>query len=189
MTKKSLSEILAGKTGPQQLQDLWEQTISAPEYTLLPRGDYTAIIVAGELFNSKTNDTPGYRLTFEVLEGEYVGRRLFHDLWLTKPAMAMTKRDLEKLGVTSLDQLNKPLPPGIRCNLHVVVRKDDDGNERNRVIGFQVVGYDPPEPDPFAPEPFAPQPSPDGAVALAQSTAISDATPDGDHVVHGGAEG
>ena len=32
------------------------------------------------------------------------------------------------------------------------MRRDDDGNERNRVKSFEVIGLDEPEADPFAPE-------------------------------------
>jgi hypothetical protein len=51
----------------------------------------------------------------------------------------MTKRDLAKLGVTSLDMLDRPLPAGIVCDVKVVLRVDDDGVERNRVVSFNVV--------------------------------------------------
>ena len=32
-------------------------------------------------------------------------------------SLPMSKRDLAKLCVTSLDQLDQPLPPGIRCKV------------------------------------------------------------------------
>ena len=63
----------------------------------------------------------------------------------------MAKRDLGKLGVTSLDQLEQPLPSGIRCTVKLVLRRDDDGTEYNRVRRFDVVGIDEPERDAFAP--------------------------------------
>ncbi len=71
--------------------------------------------------------------------------------------MAMTKRDLGKLGVTSIDQLEQPLPQGIRVKAKLALRRDDDGTEYNRVRSFEVLGIDEPEKDPFAPkdEPMA----------------------------------
>jgi len=87
-----------------------------------------------------------------VLEGDYAERRFWLDVWLTEAALPMAKRDLGKLGVTSLAQLEQPLPAGIRCRVKLAVRKDDDGNEFNRVRSFEVVGLDEPEPDAFAPE-------------------------------------
>ena len=81
----------------------------------------------------------------------FAGRRFWHDLWLTPAALPMTKRDLAKLGVASLDQLEKPIPQGIRCKVKLALRRDDDGNEHNRVQLFTVIGVDAPEVDPFAP--------------------------------------
>jgi hypothetical protein len=88
-------------------------------------------------------------LTFQVLDGDHTGRRFWHDLWLTPAAMPMTKRDLGKLGVARLEQLERPLPQGIRCRVRLVVHRDDDGSERNRVRSLAVIGIEPP--DPFTP--------------------------------------
>jgi hypothetical protein len=73
------------------------------------------------------------------------------DLWLTPAALPLAKRDLGKLGVTSLEQLERPLPPGIRARVRVTLRKDDTGAEYNRVKSFDVVGIDAPAADAFAP--------------------------------------
>jgi hypothetical protein len=90
-------------------------------------------------------------LAFKIIEGEHVGRQVWHDVWLTPAALAQTKRDLGKLGVTTLEQLERPLPPGIRCKVKLNLRRDDDGTEYNRVKTFTVVGIDGPERDAFAP--------------------------------------
>ena len=118
---------------------------------MLPPGEYVCQVANGELEQSRSKGTPGYKLEFSVIDGEYKGRKVWHDCWLTEAAMPQTKRDLGKLGVTSLDQLERPLPPGIRCKVRVVIRKDDDGNQHNRVRMFEVVGIDTPKADPFAP--------------------------------------
>ena len=150
MPRKSLSDIL--KNGQQQkLADAWDSTNAAEDFTPLPRGDYVATIEAGELFTSKTKGTGGYKLAFRVVEGEHVGRRFWHDVWLTEAAVAMAKRDLGKIGVQSLDQLERPLPQGIVCAVKLVLRKDDDGTEFNRVKRFDLLRIDVPQPDPFAP--------------------------------------
>ena len=65
--------------------------------------------------------------------------------------MPQTKRDLGKLGVANLEQLENPLPRFIRCKCRLARRKGDDGNESNRLKSFEVLGVDPPEADPFAP--------------------------------------
>lgn len=145
-----LSDILSNDSG-DDLKKLFDETEAAGEMAPLPPGDYVAHITDGELETSRNKGTPGYKLTFKVVEGEYVGRRFWCDCWLTPAALPQTKRDLAKLGVTSLEQLEQPLPRFIRCKCKLALRRDDDGNERNRLKSFEVVGIDKPEEDPFAP--------------------------------------
>jgi hypothetical protein len=149
--RRRLSDILAnGQSG--KLREDWNRTEAAADFAPLPPGTYTARVLSGELFNAKSG-TPGYKLTFRVLEGEHAGRQFWHDLWLTLAALPMSKRDLGKLGVTSIEQLERPLPAGIRCTVKLVLRRDDDGAEHNRVRGFDVIAIDE---DPAADPDFAP---------------------------------
>ncbi len=149
--RRRLSDILAaGQSG--NLRDAWTRTEAAVDFAPLPAGTYTARVVSGGLFNAKSG-TPGYKLAFRVLDGEHAGRQFWHDLWLTPAALPMSKRDLGKLGVTSIEQLEQPLPAGIRCKVKLALRRDDDGTEYNRVRGFEVVGIDA---DPTADPDFGP---------------------------------
>lgn len=92
----------------------------------------------------------------------------------------MAKRDLAKIGVTSLEQLDSPLPQGIRCKIVVALRKDDDGTERNRVVRFEVLGIDEPVKDAFAPEapPVQPAHEPDGEEATGKGKKARKASSD-----------
>jgi hypothetical protein len=146
---KRLSDILHNGDR-ERLTKAWSDAKAADEFGILPAGEYIARIIDGTANNARTG-TPGYKLTFRVLEGESTGRLFWHDLWLTEAALPMAKRDLGKLGVSCLEQLDKPLPQGIRCKVKLAVRRDDDGNASNRVRSFEVVGIDEPEQDPFAP--------------------------------------
>jgi hypothetical protein len=147
-----LSDIITAGSGGGNIRDNWENTAAAGDFGLLAPGAYVARIIAGEFKQSKRNSTPGYSLTFEVLEpAEHKGRKFWHDCWLTPAAMPQTKRDLGKLGVTNLEQLENPLPKYIRCQCKIALRKDDDGNEANRLKSFEVLGIDKPEADAFAP--------------------------------------
>ena len=85
------------------------------------------------------------------MEGEHAHRVVWHDVWLSEAALPMAKRDLGKLGITSLEQLERPLPAGIVVVTKVALRKNDDGTEYNRVNRLDVVDIEPPEPEPFAP--------------------------------------
>lgn len=150
MDRNRLTDILHNGDRTQ-LAKAWESATPAADFEPLPSGTYVARIVDGGPAKARTG-TPGYKLTFEVAEGEYAGRLVWHDLWLTPAALPVTKRDLAKLGVQSFDQLDGPPPGGIVCRVKVSKRKDDNGTERNRVRTFEVLRRDPPDLDPFAPK-------------------------------------
>jgi hypothetical protein len=153
MQRKSLSDIL--RAGDREaLSQAWNSTEAAAEFVPLPAATYECHIIHGEACTSQRG-TPGYKLVFKVLDGNFAGRQVWHELWLTPAALPMTKRDLGKLGITSLEQLDRPLPRGIRCRVNVVSRKADDGSEYNRIRSFDFIGIDVPQPDPFAPLPAA----------------------------------
>ena len=150
--RKRLSDILQTSTDRDALRRKWVDTKAAADFAVIPAGEYVARIIDGECISGRTNGTPGYKLTFRVDEGEYIGRRFWNEIWLSDAALPMAKRDLGKLGVSDLDTLDRPLPPGIVCTVRVVVRRDDDGTERNQVKRFEVLRIDEPEADPFAPQ-------------------------------------
>lgn len=150
IARKSLRDILR-EGDRQNLSRAWGETQAAEDFAPLPSGEYVARIISGELFTSKTKGTAGYKLCFRVLEGDHQGRQFWHDVYLTPAALPMAKRDLGKLGVTTLEQLEQPLPPGIRCKCKLALRKDDDGSEYNKLKTFEAIGIDPPDVDAFAP--------------------------------------
>jgi hypothetical protein len=148
-----LTDILAGNGGGDDIFDAWNNAEAASEFAPLPAGNYIADVIAGTLEKSRTNGTPGYRLTFSVVEpSDLAGRRFWHDCWLTVAAMPQSKRDLQKVGLTELRQLENPLPARFRCGVKLALRKEDDGTERNRVRHFEVIEVLLPELDPFAPD-------------------------------------
>ncbi len=146
--RRKLLEILNGQK--ESLRSAWASTAAATDFAPLPAGRYIVRVASGELTTAKSG-TPCFKLTFRVLEGEHAGRLIWHDLWLTPAALPMTKRDLGKLGVKSLEQLEAPLPPGIRCDVKLTLRKGDDGGEYTHVRSFDVLGIDKIEDDVFAP--------------------------------------
>ena len=155
-----LSDILNGSGG--DFNDRWDSTEAAGDFGPVPRGEYVCHVTKGELESSRSKGTPGYKVEFVILDGDFKGRKLWLDCWLTGPALPMSKRDLGKLGIVSTEQMERPLPRGIRCKVTVVLRKDDDGIERNRVRSFEVVGIDKPIVDEFAPKPPGDAAEPDG---------------------------
>lgn len=150
-----LTDILREQDKLDDIAAAWKTTEAAGEFDTLPRGEYVADITKGDAIESRTKGTPGYRLTFEVVEGDHAGSRFWHECWFIEAAMSRTKRDLAKLGVAELSQLERPLPAVFRCKVKLAVRRDDDGNESNRVRRFEVLDVIKPEADDFAPEPSA----------------------------------
>ncbi len=154
--RKKLSDILRGVgNGSSWLNNGnngggWDDITPAPERGPVPPGRYVTHIIDGVLFNARSN-TPGYKITFEIIEGEYKGRRCWYDVWLTDKNQANAVRDLRKLGIDRKEKLEQLLPRGIRSNIRVTLRKSDTGDEYNEVKEFQVIGIDPPTLDPFAP--------------------------------------
>lgn len=140
--RKKLTDILANGNG-DNFRNNWNSTDAADEFGPLPPGEYTVRILSGELFTSRRNATPGFKLACEVINGEHEGRRLWLDFWLTPAALPMTKRDLAKIGVERPEQMEEPIPPGILLRVKVVLRRDDDGNEVNKVTRFEYVGIEP----------------------------------------------
>jgi hypothetical protein len=135
--RKSLADVLHGGDRNSLARAFAEADV-AGELAALPRGEYRCRVTNGELVTSK-GGTPGYRITFTIDTGEHKGRRVWHTGWLTPAAMPMTKRDVGRLGIASLEQMELPIPPGIVTDVKVVARVDDDGTERNYVTGFTVV--------------------------------------------------
>lgn len=151
ITLPNLSNILSA-ADRNALEQLWATTTAAPEFTPLPSGQYLAHVEGGRLFTAETG-TRGFELTFRIAEGEHLGRTVRHRLWLTAAAMPMTKRELARIGINSIAQLDQPVPPSrIRCRIQVVARTSESGEVFNEVRNFKVVAIDDPHPEPFAPE-------------------------------------
>jgi hypothetical protein len=153
MVKRKLSDILHNN-GDGWINGDWKNIPDAPDFgQALPPGRYVAHLRELEPFEARTTGTPGLKLSFEIIEGDYKGRRCWYDIWLTGAAQRQAVRDLRKLGITSKEQLEGPIPHWIRCEVHLVKRTSDQGDEFNKIKTFTVLGIDKEEPDPFASAP------------------------------------
>lgn len=146
-----LADIL-GDDIRESLSRIWDETQAAQDYSAIPKGRYLLEAVAATLDQS-AKGTPAYCIRFRVIDPEspHHGRLVFHRSYLTKAALAISKRDLKTLGITDLDQLEKPLPQGIRVEADVIVRTLDDGRQTNELRNLKSAPMA--EPDPFAPTP------------------------------------
>jgi hypothetical protein len=148
--RPKLSEMLRnGKA--EDLTRAWQRTEAAPELGPVPKGEYECAVLGRELVNSRTNNTPGYKLTLQVIAGPHAGRRVWKDYWLTDAALPMAKRDLAKPGIHGPADLDKPLPEGLIVRLTVKLRTNDSGQQYNEVTRLELVGVRKPKPAPFAP--------------------------------------
>src|SRR4051812_246447 len=122
-TRNRLSDIL-GNSERGSIERAWSETQAAADLGPIPAGNYVAKITSGDLFTSRSG-TPGYKASLAVIEpAEFAGRRLWCDWWLTAAAMPTAKRDLAKIGITTLEQLEKPIPDGLVVAVKVALRKD-----------------------------------------------------------------
>jgi hypothetical protein len=150
-----LADILRVSRAQQQsvdeLKQRWDETDAAGDYEPLPVGSYECRLILGELTVS-SGGHPEYKLTFEVSDGEFAGRRFWHSLYLTPAAMPLARRDLGKLGITAVEDLEQPLPCIFICRVSLVIHKTDTGTEFNRVVRLECLGQEEHPVDPFAPQ-------------------------------------
>ena len=147
--------IVAVKRPPLQANDIgkrFDQVEAAPALQdVLPRGAYEADWV-GISVGENRNGKPRIVLSFDVIDDDFLGTKLWLDLYLTPPAMACTKRELVKLDIEKSEDWKRPVPHWLRCSVKVIVETGDDGKQRNKITDFKVISYDCETPDPFAPK-------------------------------------
>lgn len=157
--KKKLSDIVKDMTA---LKKTWANTKPAPDIdNPIPPGEYACDLTDGSAFEAKTG-SPGYKITLKVKEGEFAGRLVWHDFYLSEKALPYTMRALAKIGITDLEQLDNGFPTGLVVKAKIVVNKRDDGSERNEVRSWELVAVaedanpTPPQPEtPPAPAPWS----------------------------------
>jgi hypothetical protein len=152
MTDKFSNSLPNNDDNLNAIFDAWDSIDAAEDYSSpIPVGKYVCILRKGELTQARSG-TRSYKLTFEVADGEYKGRKLWSDIWLTSASLSLAKRDFAKLGITDpRTQLSKPVPKWLKCFVWAGIRTDDSGTERNTVTRFEVIEKITPEIDPFAP--------------------------------------
>ena len=137
--RRSVDDILA--SGGSGFNDLWNNTAAAgDDFDPIPAGLYRAVISDGRVHES-TKGTSSYRIEFTIVDGPFTNRKLWHHCWLTRNALAMTKRDLAKIGIQTPEQLRQEPPTGRICEVRVALPHPTtpDTPPRNEVKGFKVV--------------------------------------------------
>jgi hypothetical protein len=152
--RKPLTGILPGGSGNNNddIFDRFDTTEAADDFSPLPKGTYVALAIGGKLDRARTG-TDCYVVEFRVLEGEYIGRKLWLNKYFTPDALPYTKRDLAKLGLDSKAKLLQSFPANrLVCKLTVTCRQGDDGTQRNEIKNVELLRVQEPTADPFAPK-------------------------------------
>lgn len=149
--RKPLTGVLPGGNGDDDIFNRFDEVEAADDFRPLPKGAYVAVAVSGRLDKARTG-TDGYTVEFRIVEGEYVGRRIWMTKYLTPAAMSYSKRDLAKLGIDSAAKLRGPFPADrFVCKLTVALRTGDDGTERNEIKHLELLRVQDLPVDPFGP--------------------------------------
>jgi len=113
-------------------------------FDALPAGEYTAIITESAMNPTKAGTGEYLKLTFEIVDGEHKGRKLWENLNLDNPSKQAV--EIAKANLSAICRAIGVLNPGDSTSLHnlpltVVVRqeKDKDSSEiRNRIKGYKA---------------------------------------------------
>jgi hypothetical protein len=124
----------------------------------IPEGAKVKLAVTKQEFKLVgANATPCSKVTFEVMEGEWIDRKVWHDFWLTGPNAPYLKRDLDTLGWDTaknpISKLTDPADASLMClgadvTLGIEEYTGADGvTKRKNIIKFfnSKYVYTPPE--------------------------------------------
>jgi hypothetical protein len=117
------------------------QVEPATEFDPLPVGKYLAVISASEMKPTKSGNGSFLELVFDVIEGEYKGRKLWARLNLDNANQTTVK--IARAELSAICRAVGVLEPKDSCELHnlplvitVKQKKDGDGEVRNEVKGY-----------------------------------------------------
>jgi hypothetical protein len=121
-----------------------DQTLD--DYTPLPSGNYTAMVVQSEFKETKAKTGHYLQLRWKVIEGEFKDRLIFDNLNLDNPnpvAVEIARKRLNtickaagKVGVEDSEELH-----GIPVDLTVKLKKGDAQNpDSNDISGYKEAG-------------------------------------------------
>lgn len=117
------------------------------DFEVLPEADYIAVAINSGFEDTKNKDGKFLKFEFEIMDGEYRGRRLFDRLNLENKnekavqiAQATLSSFCRAVGVLrprdSAELHNKP----VRLKVGVEERKDKPGSYSNRIKNYEPVG-------------------------------------------------
>lgn len=156
-----------------------EQVAPIQSYDALPKGKYLAMAIASELKATKSNTGEYLQLTFEIIDGQFKGRKIFDRLNIrnsNRVAEEIGQRQLSALchAVNVLSLTDSDLLHDIPVVLDIGIEDGRDGYEaQNRVKGYSSARGETPKATtrPAANEERAPVPAATGTAPAATGTA------------------
>lgn len=114
-------------------------------YDALPAGKYAAMVINSELKTNSKNTGKYLKLEFQIIEGQFINRKVWHNLNLENPseqAVQIAKGELSALcraaGVMQIrdssELHNKPLAITLK------VKRNNDGDLQNSISKFEPRG-------------------------------------------------
>lgn len=110
-------------------------------YSILPAGDYPAVIVASEMKPNKRRNGRFLALTLQVLHGQYQNRKLFENLNIDNPSAEAVK--IARGTLSAICRAVGVMTPRDSSELHnrpmvvtVKVKRDSDSNPENRITKY-----------------------------------------------------
>ena len=123
-----------------------EEVEPKTDFEVLPAGDYIGIAINSAFEDTKNKDGEFLKIEFEIVEGEYRGRRLFDRLNLknknetaVKIAQATLSSICRAIGVLRPKDSSELHNKTLRLKVEVEERKDKPGSFSNRIKNYESV--------------------------------------------------
>ena len=125
---------------------------AAPAAEPLPPGRFEVDVLHGKLARKGRKQTPSFECKLRVRDGEFAGRVLWKDYWLSELAVSRSARELAALNIKTAEDLKRGCPLGLVALAVVGLEADDETKEqRNTVHKLTALRVEAPTADTFAP--------------------------------------
>jgi hypothetical protein len=153
MTWKQFTPFQTGGNPPDDFQDALAAFDAAPTAAEpLPAGKYELDVLHGRLARKGRKQTPCFECKLRVRDGEFAGRFLWRDFYLTEAAVSRSARELAALNIKSAEDLKRGCPLGLVALAVVGLEGDEETGERRNVVHkLSALRVEAPAADVFAP--------------------------------------
>lgn len=114
----------------------------------IPSGKYTAVITESEMRATQSGNGEYLKLTFEITEGEFKGRKVWENLNLNNPSADAVR--IARANLSAICRAVNVPTPNDSCELHnlpltiKVAQESSNGFTQNRIKGYEKKDNSPP---------------------------------------------